>query len=86
MPFANSQGAQVTHIAANRLSSAIQNRVVAVVTFGDPNRDKALPGVLQSRRKTFCNFGDLICEGLPTILAAHLTYGTVCLPFNERDL
>ncbi|PPR02008.1 hypothetical protein CVT24_011131 [Panaeolus cyanescens] len=70
-----SQGAQVTHLAAARLSSTVQNRVVAVVTFGDPYRDRALPGVLQSRRKTFCAYGDLICEGQPIVLAPHLTYG-----------
>ncbi|KAF8147578.1 cutinase [Crassisporium funariophilum] len=71
-----SQGAQVTHIAANRLTTAIQNRVSAVVTFGDPFQNRSLPGVLQSRRKTFCNFGDLICSGSPLILAPHLTYGS----------
>ncbi|KAJ2922568.1 hypothetical protein H1R20_g14518, partial [Candolleomyces eurysporus] len=71
-----SQGAQVTHLAARQLSSAIQNRVVAVVTFGDPYESTALPGVLQSRRKTFCNFGDLICTGQHIILAPHLTYGS----------
>ncbi|KAF9014219.1 cutinase [Cyathus striatus] len=71
-----SQGAQVTHIAATKLSTTIQNRVNAVVTFGDPDRDTALPGVLQSRRDTFCNAGDLICEGEPIVLAPHLTYGT----------
>ncbi|KAF8147586.1 cutinase [Crassisporium funariophilum] len=70
-----SQGAQVTHIAANRLSAALQNRVIAVVTFGDPFRDRALPGVLQSRRKTFCAEGDLICEGQPIVLPPHLSYG-----------
>ncbi|KAF9053146.1 cutinase [Panaeolus papilionaceus] len=70
-----SQGAQVTHRAAARLSSSIQQRVVAVVTFGDPYEDTALPGVLQSRRKTFCAFGDLICKGQPVILPAHLGYG-----------
>ncbi|KAF9053148.1 cutinase [Panaeolus papilionaceus] len=70
-----SQGAQVTHRAAARLSSSVQQRVVAVVTFGDPYEDTALPGVLQSRRKTFCAFGDLICEAQPVVLPAHLGYG-----------
>ncbi|PPQ99094.1 hypothetical protein CVT24_009361 [Panaeolus cyanescens] len=70
-----SQGAQVTHRAAARLSSSVQQRVDAVVTFGDPYEDTALPGVLQSRRKTFCAFGDLICTGQPIILPAHLGYG-----------
>ena len=51
--------------------------MVAVVTFGDPFRDRALPGVLQSRRKTFCNDGDLICDGLPVVLDPHGTYGAV---------
>ncbi|EAU88250.1 cutinase [Coprinopsis cinerea okayama7 len=71
-----SQGAQVTHLAARQLSAANQARVTGVVTFGDPYRDDALPGGLDSRRKTYCNFGDLICDGLPTILAPHLTYGS----------
>ncbi|KAF8163699.1 cutinase [Crassisporium funariophilum] len=70
-----SQGAQVTHLAAARLSSAIQNRVNAVVTFGDPYERQSLPGVLQGRRKTFCATGDLICAGLPIILTPHLGYG-----------
>ncbi|KAF6763308.1 cutinase [Ephemerocybe angulata] len=71
-----SQGAQVTHLAAGQLTSAIQDRVVAVVTFGDPDENTALPGVLESRRKTFCNVGDLICTGQPIVLAPHLTYGS----------
>ncbi|PPQ73708.1 hypothetical protein CVT24_007263 [Panaeolus cyanescens] len=70
-----SQGAQVTHRAAGRLAANIQERVVAVVTFGDPNERRALPGVLQSRRRTFCATGDLICSGLSLILPPHLTYG-----------
>jgi len=71
-----SQGAQVAHLAARSMSSTMQARITGVVTFGDPYRDTALPGSLQSRRKTFCNFGDLICVGLPTVLAQHLTYGS----------
>ncbi|KAF9053114.1 cutinase-domain-containing protein [Panaeolus papilionaceus] len=77
-------GAQVTHRAANRLSASAQERVVAVVTFGDPIRDTTLPGVLQSRRKTFCAVSDLICRGQPTILP-HLGYGDACLFFLSND-
>ncbi|KAF9014217.1 cutinase [Cyathus striatus] len=69
-----SQGAQLAHIAANRLSSTIQDRVIAVVTFGDPNRDSTLPGILQSRRATYCNKGDLVCYGIPIIVRPHLGY------------
>ncbi|TFK36399.1 cutinase [Crucibulum laeve] len=71
-----SQGAQVTHNAANRLSAAIQNRVNAVITFGDPFQRRNLPGVLQNRRDTFCNVGDLICTSFSVILAPHLAYGS----------
>ncbi|EAU88080.1 cutinase [Coprinopsis cinerea okayama7 len=71
-----SQGAQVTHLAARQLSAADQARVTGVITFGDPNRDRALPGGLENRRKTFCNAGDLICAGRSTILLPHLTYGS----------
>ncbi|KAF8151758.1 cutinase [Crassisporium funariophilum] len=70
-----SQGAQVVHLAAASLSPALQNRVNAVVTFGDPNRDETLPGVLEGRRKTFCAAGDLICDGKAQIRAPHLSYG-----------
>ncbi|KAF9014222.1 cutinase [Cyathus striatus] len=71
-----SQGAQVTHNPANRLSASVQKRVNAVVTFGDPFDKKNLPGILQDRRDTFCNTGDLICSGLPVVLAPHLAYGS----------
>jgi hypothetical protein len=47
------------------------------VTFGDPDRDKTLPGVLESRRKTFCATGDLICDGQSIVLPPHLSYGAV---------
>jgi hypothetical protein len=47
------------------------------VTFGDPDRDKTLPGVLESRRKTFCALGDTICEGLPIVSPPHFSYGVV---------
>ena len=75
--FEYSQGAQVVHLAAAQLSATVQSRVVAAVTFGDPNRDKALPGVLESRRRTFCAAGDLICAGQIIVLPPHLSYGAV---------
>ncbi|KAF5330603.1 hypothetical protein D9619_005197 [Psilocybe cf. subviscida] len=71
-----SQGGQLVHNAAKLLSTAVQQRVVAAVIFGDPNRDKSLPPILEARRKTFCNFGDLICDGTSIVLAPHLTYGS----------
>ncbi|KAJ3570621.1 hypothetical protein NP233_g4284 [Leucocoprinus birnbaumii] len=70
-----SQGAQVTHKAAARLSSSVVNRVNAAVTFGDPDQNDAYPGVINSRKLIFCNQGDLICLGQPIVLAPHLAYG-----------
>ncbi|KAH6910699.1 cutinase [Coprinopsis sp. MPI-PUGE-AT-0042] len=69
-----SQGAQVAHKAARQLSAANQNRVTGHVSFGDPYRDTALPGALQNRRRTFCNDGDQICNGLPIITDPHGDY------------
>ncbi|KAH6909772.1 triacylglycerol lipase [Coprinopsis sp. MPI-PUGE-AT-0042] len=74
-----SQGAQVVHLAAAKLSTAVRNKVSAV-TFGDPNRGKALPGTLQNRRRTFCNAGDKICDGLPIVTAAHENYKSSFAP------
>ncbi|KXN90100.1 Cutinase [Leucoagaricus sp. SymC.cos] len=70
-----SQGAQVTHKAAAKLSSSVQGRVVAAVTFGDPDQRDAYPGVINSRKLIFCNAGDLICLGQPVIFPPHLAYG-----------
>ena len=84
MKFEYSQGAQLVHLAADHLSAAYQDRVVAVVTFGDPDRDRVLPGVLESRRETFCAAGDLICEGeaIRVVLPPHLSYGAVSERFS----
>ncbi|PPQ99212.1 hypothetical protein CVT24_009231 [Panaeolus cyanescens] len=68
------QGALVTHLAINQLLSSIQDHVTAVVTFGDPRKDVILPGVLQSRRKTFCFHADPICAGQLPILPPY-NYG-----------
>ncbi|GLB42494.1 putative catalyzes the hydrolysis of cutin, a polyester that forms the structure of plant cuticle [Lyophyllum shimeji] len=70
-----SQGAQVTHLAAGMLSSAIQNRVNAAVVFGDPDNGQAFPGPIAGRSKTFCAAGDNICAGGILVLPPHLSYG-----------
>ncbi|KAI5858159.1 cutinase [Tricharina praecox] len=69
-----SQGAQVTRKAAAQLGTA-EAKVVAIVLFGDPNNGDSW-GDLQSKTKTFCATGDLICAGQSIILAAHLGYGS----------
>jgi cutinase len=71
----HSQGAQVVHKAAAQLSTAAQSKVMAIVTFGDPDNGQAFPGVLNGREKSICRNGDLICKGLAIVQAAHLQYG-----------
>ena len=56
-------------------------KVAAVVTFGDPFENLPLLGILQTRRKTFCNPGDAICRGLPIVLLSHLTYAVVSVDY-----
>ncbi|KAF8889140.1 cutinase [Infundibulicybe gibba] len=70
-----SQGAQVTHLAADKLSSATQDRRQGCVVFGDPDNNQGFPGVLDARSITFCAQRDDICDGGATINAAHLSYG-----------
>ncbi|KAG6916236.1 hypothetical protein DXG01_007769 [Tephrocybe rancida] len=70
-----SQGAQVTHLAAGKLSSSAQSRVNAAVLFGDPDNGQAFPGPINGHVKSFCAPGDLICHGQSVVLPPHLTYG-----------
>ncbi|KAF9464068.1 cutA, cutinase A [Collybia nuda] len=69
-----SQGAQVAHLAAGKLSSSVQNRVAAAVVFGDPKNGQAFPGPIAGRVRTFCHSGDNICDGGIIITPAHGNY------------
>jgi cutinase len=73
----HSQGAQVAHLAAGRLSSSVQSRVRGAIVFGDPKKGQAFAGGIAA--KTFCNLTDNICAGGAIILPSHLTYGAVSL-------
>jgi len=74
------------HLAADQISSSVQNRVAAVVTFGDPYYGSDLPGVLNDRAITFCHHFDTICNGGIVISPTHLTYGEVSpLPKTYKD-
>ncbi|KAL7272338.1 hypothetical protein RUND412_004858 [Rhizina undulata] len=70
-----SQGAQVTHLAADQISTSLYSLIKGIVLFGDPDDGKAFPGTLNDTVKTFCHEGDLICDGLPIVLVQHTTYG-----------
>lgn len=67
----------MTHLAAVKLSSSVQDRVGAVVVFGDPDDNQGFPGVLDGRSITFCAQGDDICAGGDIVNGAHLSYGQV---------
>jgi cutinase len=56
------------------LSAAVAERVNTVVLFGDPNDGQPLQGIPTGDVVTFCFDTDLICDGAPVILPAHLSY------------
>jgi cutinase len=57
-----SQGASVMHQAAAHIPAAIQERVVAMVMFGDPGLKSAskFPALLQGRTLENCAVGDYV--------------------------
>ncbi|KAF5377898.1 hypothetical protein D9615_006822 [Tricholomella constricta] len=69
-----SQGAQVAHLAAGKMSATVQNRVNAAVVFGDPYNGQPFAGVIAGRSKTFCHDGDFICTGGILVTDAHTNY------------
>jgi len=75
-----SQGAQVTHKAAKLLSPSLHSRIGAIVLFGDPNKGKLFPDLLNRNVKTFCHEGDLICSGIPIPLDQHSNVSTALSP------
>ncbi|KAG8707833.1 hypothetical protein FRC09_001581 [Ceratobasidium sp. 395] len=83
-----SKGAMVVH--STSLSTALKNKVVGIVVFGDPYRSSSntwpvtSPVVDSAPRDgsttsqnvaSFCNAGDLFCAGGSSV-PAHLAYGT----------
>lgn len=67
-----SQGAMVTHNAANRLGA---NQVAAAVLFGDPFKTQSVGKLSSSDVKEFCATGDPVCENGVNVIA-HLSYGS----------
>ncbi|KAF2640467.1 cutinase [Massarina eburnea CBS 473.64] len=70
-----SQGAQLVHNAAAKLTSAVTAQIAAVVVFGDPNNGKAVGSVSSSLVKSFCHTQDVVCSGSGGY-TTHLTYNT----------
>ena len=69
-----SQGAQIIHNGVAQLSSSIASRVLAAVFFGDPDDGQSLANIAANTAQTYCFSDDLICDGLPIVLPAHLGY------------
>ncbi|KAK2627824.1 hypothetical protein QTJ16_002470 [Diplocarpon rosae] len=58
-----SQGAQIIHNAAAKLSAEISAKISSVVVFGDPKNGSAVGTVPASKTLIVCHDGDNICEG-----------------------
>ncbi|KAK1573646.1 cutinase [Colletotrichum navitas] len=69
-----SQGAQLVHNAANKLTAAQTARISAVLVFGDPFKGRAVGTVPASKVKIVCHDGDNICDGGIIITSQHTNY------------
>ncbi|KAG9244352.1 cutinase, partial [Calycina marina] len=69
-----SQGAQLVHNSAKKLTAAVTAKIVAVVVFGDPYRGQAVGTVPTAKVLSICHDQDIICTGSGGFLT-HLTYG-----------
>ncbi|KAF2686178.1 carbohydrate esterase family 5 protein [Lentithecium fluviatile CBS 122367] len=69
-----SQGAQLVHNAAQRLSTSAAARINAVVTFGDADRDEGFGPIAASKILIICHDGDNICDNGIIITPAHSNY------------
>lgn len=63
--------------AVGSLGSAIENRIVGVVLYGDTRNQQtagSIPGYPRSDTLIICNPGDPVCSGTLIVNAAHLAY------------
>ncbi|GKT47815.1 cutinase [Colletotrichum spaethianum] len=69
-----SQGGQLVHNAAAKLTTAQTNRISAVLIFGDPFDGRAVGKIPASKVKVICHDGDNICDGGIIITSDHTNY------------
>ncbi|KAF4853392.1 Cutinase [Colletotrichum siamense] len=69
-----SQGGQLVHNAASKLSTTLINKVSAVLIFGDPFDGQPVGNIPSSKVKIICHDGDNICDGGIIITADHSNY------------
>ncbi|OLN83439.1 Cutinase 2 [Colletotrichum chlorophyti] len=69
-----SQGAQLVHNAADKLTAAQTARISAVLLFGDPFDGEPVGNIPANKVKVICHDGDNICDGGIIITADHRNY------------
>ncbi|KAL0932123.1 carbohydrate esterase family 5 protein [Colletotrichum truncatum] len=69
-----SQGGQLVHNAAKKLTTALTNKISAVLIFGDPFDGQPVGNIPASKVKIICHDGDNICDGGIIITADHRNY------------
>src|ERR1700712_2254137 len=73
-----SQGAALMHRAIEALPKNVQDKIVAVVLYGD-TKNKQDGGRIKNfppeKTKIFCNKGDGVCGGGLNVNAGHMSYG-----------
>ncbi|KAK1992715.1 cutinase [Colletotrichum falcatum] len=75
-----SQGGQVVHNTANKLTAAQIARISAVLIFGDPFDGQPVGLIPSSKVKIICHEGDNICDGGILITADHRNYEEDAIP------
>jgi cutinase len=73
-----SQGAAVNHRAIEDLPADVQARIAGVVLYGDTQKQQdkeQIPNFPKEKVQIICQPGDAVCNGVLTVLPAHLTYG-----------
>jgi cutinase len=53
---------------------------LAAVFFGDPDDGESVQNIASTKDVTYCFEDDLICDGLPIVLPAHLSYALDAVP------
>lgn len=64
----------MAHLAAQQISANAATHISAAIFFGDPDDGQSLQNIASNKDITYCLDTDLICDGLPIVLPAHLSY------------
>lgn len=73
-----SQGAAVNHRAIEALPANVQDQIAGVILYGDTQKrqdNDQIPNFPKEKVQIICQPGDVVCNGVLTVLPPHLTYG-----------